>query len=165
MCFLKPVFFLLSRACVCVDTLQSCPALGNPMDCTCWAPLSMGSSRQEYWSGLLCPPPGGLPNPAMGPLRSPALAGRFFATSTTWQVFLLLPSSEHGKVTCTDPSLKTWSFSSKRKDLVKLALVATGRWASMGPGFAQVFGPGLSFLFLGAPKSLQMVIAAMKLIN
>ena len=27
------------------------------------APLSMGFSRQEYWSGLLCPPPGDLPNP------------------------------------------------------------------------------------------------------
>ena len=46
---------------------------------------------------------------------------------------------------------------------MKLALLATGRWASMGPGFAQLFGPGLRFLFFGAPKSLQMVIAAMKL--
>ena len=27
------------------------------------APLSMGFSRQEYWSGLLCPPPGDLPDP------------------------------------------------------------------------------------------------------
>ena len=30
-------------------------------------PLSMGFSRQEYWSGLPCPPPGGLPNPGMEP--------------------------------------------------------------------------------------------------
>ena len=29
----------------------------------CQAPLSMGFSRQEYWSGLSCPPPGDLPNP------------------------------------------------------------------------------------------------------
>ena len=36
------------------------------------APLSMGFSRQEYWSGLPCPPPGGLPNPGSKP-RSPAL--------------------------------------------------------------------------------------------
>ena len=28
-----------------------------------WAPLSTGFSRQEYWSGLPCPPPGDLPNP------------------------------------------------------------------------------------------------------
>ena len=46
-------------------------------------PLSMGSSRQEYWSGLPCPPPGDLPNPGIKPtsLESPALAGGFFTTS------------------------------------------------------------------------------------
>ena len=36
------------------------------------APLSMGFSRQEYWSGLSCPPPGDLPNPGIK-LRSPML--------------------------------------------------------------------------------------------
>ena len=34
-------------------------------------PLSMGFSRQEYWSGLTCPSPGDLPNPGIEP-RSPA---------------------------------------------------------------------------------------------
>ena len=36
------------------------------------APLSMGFSRQEHWSGLPCPPPGDLPNPGIEP-RSPTL--------------------------------------------------------------------------------------------
>ena len=42
-------------------------------------PLSMGFSRQEYWSGLPCPPPGDLPNPGIEPmsLMPPALSGRF----------------------------------------------------------------------------------------
>ena len=31
------------------------------------APLSMGFSGQEYWSGLPCPPPGDLPNPGIEP--------------------------------------------------------------------------------------------------
>ena len=46
----------------------------------CQAPLSMGFSRNEYWSGLPCPPPGDLPHPRIEPtsLTSPALAGRFF---------------------------------------------------------------------------------------
>ena len=41
------------------------------------APLSMGFSRQEYWSGLPCPPPGDLPNLGIQPksLTSPALVG------------------------------------------------------------------------------------------
>ena len=40
------------------------------------APLSMGFSRQEYWSGLPCPPPGDLPDPGIELmcLMSPALA-------------------------------------------------------------------------------------------
>ena len=48
--------------------------------------LSMGSSRQEYWSGLPCPPPENLSNPGIEPasLMSPALADEFFTTSTTW---------------------------------------------------------------------------------
>ena len=49
------------------------------------APLSMEFSRQEYWRGLPCPPPGDLLDPGVTPasLKSPALAGRFFITSTT----------------------------------------------------------------------------------
>ena len=43
------------------------------------APLSMGFSRQEYWSGLPCPLPGDLPNPGVEP-RSAALAGKFFTS-------------------------------------------------------------------------------------
>ena len=45
----------------------------------CQAPLSMGFSRQEYWRGLPCPPPGHLRNPGIKP-TSPALAGGFFTT-------------------------------------------------------------------------------------
>ena len=41
------------------------------------APLSMGFSRQEYWSGLPFPTPGDLPDPGIKPMF-PALAGRFF---------------------------------------------------------------------------------------
>ena len=41
------------------------------------APLSTGFSRQEYWSGLPCPPPGDLLDPSIEP-ASPALTGGFF---------------------------------------------------------------------------------------
>ena len=51
------------------------------------APLPMGFSRQEYWSGLPWPLPGDLPDPGIEPpsLISPALAGGFFTTGTTWE--------------------------------------------------------------------------------
>ena len=43
-------------------------------------PLSIGFSKQEYWSGLAFPPPGDLPIPG---IRSSALAHRFFTTNAT----------------------------------------------------------------------------------
>ena len=70
----------------CAKSLQMCLTLCSPMDLTCQAPLSRGFSRQEYWScyTLL---QGNLPNPGIEPppLLYPALAVRFFITSTTWE--------------------------------------------------------------------------------
>ena len=71
-------------------SLQSCLILCDPMDCS-QAPLSMGFSRQEYWSGLPFPPPGDLPNLGIEPasLMSPALVNRFFTTSATWEAMYI----------------------------------------------------------------------------
>ena len=52
------------------------------------APLSKRFSRQEYQSGLPCPPPDDLPNPEIKP-PSPALANRFFTPSTTWEALYI----------------------------------------------------------------------------
>ena len=42
----------------------------TPWTIACQATLCMGFSRQEYWSGLLCSPPGDLPNPGVKPVSS-----------------------------------------------------------------------------------------------
>ena len=65
---------------MCVCTVVSDSA--TPWTVALQAPLSMGFSRQEYWSGLPFPPPGNLLNPGIEPksLASPALASRFFTT-------------------------------------------------------------------------------------
>ena len=54
----------------------------TPWTVACQAPLSMGFSRQEYWSGLPFPPPGNLSDPGIEPASpaSPVLAGRFSTT-------------------------------------------------------------------------------------
>ena len=54
-----------------------------PWTVACQAPLSMGFSRQEYWSGLSFPSPGDLPSPGIKStsLASPVLADGFFTTS------------------------------------------------------------------------------------
>ena len=52
----------------------------------CQAPLSLGFSRQEYWSGCHALLQGDLPDPGIefASLKSPELSGSFFATSTPW---------------------------------------------------------------------------------
>ena len=60
------------------------------------APLSMGFSCQEYWSRFSFLSPGDLPNPGIEPMshKSPALAGGFFTTSTTWEVCIFYHSKK-----------------------------------------------------------------------
>ena len=59
---------------------KSLQLFATPWTIAYQAPLSMGFSRQEHWSGLPCPPPEDLPNPVIKPLSpiSPASAGGFF---------------------------------------------------------------------------------------
>ena len=63
----------------------------TPWSIACQAPLFMGFSRQDYWGGLPCPPPGNLPNPGIKPtfLKSSALAGWFFTSGTNSEDWML----------------------------------------------------------------------------
>ena len=63
-------------------------------------PLSIGFSRQEYWSGMPFLPPGDLSDPGIKP-ESPALAGRFFTISTTWET---LSSLDIVSIVCINQS-------------------------------------------------------------
>ena len=68
--------------CMSVYSVRSYSLQPHGLYVACQAPLSMEFYRQEHWSGLLCPPPGDLPDPGIKPvsLMSPALAGKFFTT-------------------------------------------------------------------------------------
>ena len=55
---------------------QSCPTIGNPWTVTHQAPLAMGFSRQEYWSGSPFSSPEDLSSPGVEP-RSPVLQADF----------------------------------------------------------------------------------------
>ena len=62
----------------------------TPWTIACQSPLSMGFPMQEYWSGLLFPSPGDLPDPGIEP---PTLAGGFFTTEPPgkpWTEYLSL---------------------------------------------------------------------------
>ena len=76
-------------ACVCAGWLQSCPTL-MLWTVALQAPLSMGFSRHEYWSGSPLPSPGDLPDPGIEarPSMSSALARGSFNTGATWEAQL-----------------------------------------------------------------------------
>ena len=71
---------LIVRVCV----LSCVQLFAAPWTAAHQAPLPMDFSKQEYWNGMLFSSPGDTPNPGIEPI-SPALAGRFFTTSTTWE--------------------------------------------------------------------------------
>ena len=84
--------------CVCVCVCVGVRALSRfnlvRLFVTLWTvayqvPLSMGFSRQKYWSGLPCPHPGDLPDLGIESmsLMNSALAGRFFTTVDMWKAF------------------------------------------------------------------------------
>ena len=75
----KLVFVPANTLSTCMPTVIKSYLFATPWTVGQPAPLSVGFSRQEYWSGLPLPPPGGLPDPGIKP-TSPALIGGFFIT-------------------------------------------------------------------------------------
>ena len=75
----RSYYFYLQMKCE-VQSLSRVRLFATPWTVACQAPLSMGFSRQEYWSGLPFPSPGDLPNPGIEP-GSPALQADAFTLS------------------------------------------------------------------------------------
>ena len=87
----------------CNNNMRACSVMSNSLQPYGLEPARLlcpwGFSRQEYWSGLSCPPPGDFPNPGSqsSSLMSPALPGKFFTTSTTWEAhYYILSTCVHG---------------------------------------------------------------------
>ena len=74
-----------------VKSLSRVRLFATPWTITYQAPVSMGFSRQECWSGFPFPSPGDLPDQGIKPRSfiSPALAGGFFTTNAIREVPIL----------------------------------------------------------------------------
>ena len=93
-----------SRTCMRAKSLQSCPTLREPMGCSPWGSSINGILQVR--SGLPCSSPGNLPDPGIKPasLRSPALAGGFFAPAPPGK-----PQEQKIKPSFLKPA-SSWSF-------------------------------------------------------
>ena len=95
---------------LCAKLLQSCLILCDPMDYSLPGSSVPGFFRQEYWSGLPCPPPGDLPGLGIEPmsLTSPASAGGFFYhLSQLGSSYLDMSMSQEEQLTSSNSAL-TW---------------------------------------------------------
>ena len=111
-CFLVSISILM-RAC---SVTQSCLTLCDPTNCNPpGSPLSMGFSRQEYWSGLPFPTPGDLPDPGIEPvsLSSPALVGRFFTTVPPEKYYLTIIYHVHALLKSRNVKFTHWRLRNK----------------------------------------------------
>ena len=77
--------------CVCTQSLSCVQLFTVSQTVVQQAPLFMEFSQPKYWSRLPFSTPEDLPNPGIKPtcLMSPALAGGFFITSTTWEAHIM----------------------------------------------------------------------------
>ena len=112
---------------------QSCPTLVTPwtVDCPA-APLSMGVSRQEYWSGLPFPSPGDLPNPEIEPgspalqadssLTKPPGKGNRKRQNQTSRYFFPLLLLRINLTLYSSPVSTTWHFLPDNRKLIKCLL-------------------------------------------
>ena len=126
----KELKFVLSQLCV-----LNISVVSNSVNvCTIahQAPLSMALSRQEYWSGLLCPSPGDLPDPRIEPacLASPALPGGFLTTGPPGKITAVDAKFWNQDVSSGDSFWQLWDR------VVILPLRAPGGtrnpWCSLG---------------------------------
>ena len=93
----------------------------RPMDCSPQAPLSMGFSRQEYWSGLPCPPPEDLPGPGIKP-ESPVIP------ALPADPLPLSYSGSPGKALGNTNFWLGWNYVLERLEVVNREVRILGRW-------------------------------------
>ena len=114
---------------MCAKLLSRVQLFATLWTVACQAPLSMGFSRQEYWSGLPCPPPGDLPNPGTEPMSSTAPTCRRFTPETPGKPCATLPppTNTQGDALCREAES---SAGNSALDL--------GPWAQVLPPKAQM---------------------------
>ena len=122
------------------------PLFSTPWTIVCQDPLSMGFSRQEYWSGLLCPLLGDLPDPGieLQSLMSPTLAGGFFTASATWEAPVWLDRCPYKKTRyqhALSPHTHKRKTTSGHRE--KMAIWESGRELSPGINPYQHLDSGL----------------------
>ena len=135
----RAIFYLKSHLSLAFYVLHCLPEITVPGPSCVWllatpwtvahqAPLSMGFSQQEYWSGLLVPPPEGLPNPGIKPTSSCiSRIGRWILYhSATWET----PPCQCYHSTLSLLSCNDWSLPAAWSTWSVVFLRSSSSWLS-----------------------------------
>ena len=89
-------------------SLQSCPTLCDPMDCSLPGSSVHGILQARILEWVACPPPGDLPDPGIEPMSpaSPALGNGLFTISVTWEAPNMHQPRTNGKKGAAAPRNK-----------------------------------------------------------
>ena len=125
---------------------QWCPTLATPWTVACKVPLSMGFSRQEYWSGLLFLPPRDLPDTGTEPAPPvfPALADGFFTTELLGKPMMWLRLF-HWKLCSQKPELPGMKLKSPEAAMPGGSPDAWKRHSSLDPILCGITAPMLDW--------------------
>ena len=142
--------FIANKVYVCV--LGRVRLFATPWTVACQASLSMGFSRQGYWSGVPIPSPGNIPDPGIKSvcLMSPSLAGGFFTTRATWdtEIRVINFSYFQGYILYLDTVFYTSKKKKKHKQTKKDKKVQQDSFlpTTLQKNFSWSFSLGIYFL-------------------
>ena len=127
---LRPIVAVTNYMRVCVHA-QSCPTLGNPMDCSPPGSSVHGILRQEYWNGLPFTSPGDLPDPGIkptSPAASATLAGEFFTAEPLGNLTNYMSYRNSLNISVQLPFLS--SYCKMRIEIPDPCILARTKWYS-----------------------------------
>ena len=127
--------------CVYVWLLSHVLLFSTSWTVACQAPLSMGFSRKQHWSGLPCPSPGDLPDPGIKP-PSPALASGFFTAEPPGRPLTKLTCTiDHHGIQLVEPRPCTRVLAARVRGRRELRFTATVRSSALRPA-KTIYGGG-----------------------
>ena len=150
-----PSIFTRVTLWMCAQSLTRVWLFETPWNIAYEVPLSMGFSRQEYWSGLLFTPPGNLPDPRIEP-KSPALAGGFFTSEQPGKPWFVDSLPTQVPSLCPEDPLKeemTTHFS-----ILAWEILWTEEPCGLQPMVTQKSPTWLEWLSMQAPYIVQLQV-------
>ena len=148
---------------------KSCLTLATPWTVASQAPLSMGFSRQEYWSGLPYPTPGDLPDPGIEPASLLHWQAGSFTTSGTWEThswsYTYAYDDEASRIPTKPRSFCNFPSINQRHHHAPSLFLTFSRWSSWLRDWTRVSCVGRRIPYYSATKEAMRYVDSTTIIK